>query len=464
MQYLIIGTLFSLLYFSTGVSAQIFWKHKTSDIWLNPETKKRDSTIAFTTMSSYGKSVTAAGVLSNFPSNPIGRRIVFYRSNDGGLTWYEQPHLVPNVPEISNWGITKLQQIDSLHAVGIGDYGTIYRTSDAGMTWHRHDAPVKRELLDIHFSDPLTGIVLSVGYDSIIFTTTDGGEHWTNRPFSKDNIFSCYSYGNGKFSFYRYGHGPIYTTNDNFASLDTSPLIMDKVSDPKGNYVFARLRYANNDTMFAYGAYWPNDTNNAFASYATIMRTVNGGKSWEKPWIFPTEYLAQIEHITSPNRDTIFAGGVYVSNYLISTDHGTSWNVDTLLTDTSYNTSRCFGFEMMPDGHPLAIYGFPGLLVTSIIWRGEYSKSSVEVIEVIKYRTHFYPNPSTGTVSIESVDKSGAEIKVLDILGREVYQGKLSNQGTASLDLHNLPTGIYYIVFNSYGMEFIVGKIALTIE
>lgn len=462
MYRLLFSTVLLYVLSAADVGAQILWEHKTSDIWLNPETNQRDSSICFTSMDCSGNNCTAAAIVFNYPINPIGRT-AFFRSNDGGVSWFEQSDSIPLKAQVYTIGITKIQQLDSLHAYCIGDYGIVYTTSDAGKKWQRRDPPVKRELLDIHFSDPMNGILLSVGFDSIIFTTTDGGEHWLERPFHRDNIFSCHSYGNGRFSVYRYGRGPIYTTTNNFQTIDSLSYLLqiDSVKDPKNRFVFARCIFSGNDTIIAHGSYWPSDTVDFWASYAAIIRSTDGGKSWEQPWVFPTQQFARISYVSAIDRDTIFATGGSNSHYLVSTDRGGTWTVDTIITDTNYQSHETYGIELSPNGHPIAIFGFGLIPYSSILWRGEYITSSIEGIERIMYETRMYPNPTTGIVNIESIVRSKAPITVIDILGREVEKSRLSDEGKLHLDLSHLSNGLYNIVLEYYGKVFIVGKVAV---
>jgi photosystem II stability/assembly factor-like uncharacterized protein len=447
-----------LLSLVAEVQAQILWKHRTSDVWLNSETKDIDSSICFTALSCEGNNCTAAAILFN-QIYPAGR-LAFYHSDDGGLSWLEQQHNVPNKAGITNWGITKIQQIDSLHVVAIGDFGVVIRTTDAGTTWERIDCPAERKLLDVHFSDSLNGILVCTGIDSNIFTTTDGGEHWIDHQFTGAN-YSCHSYGEGKFSFYKYGHGPLYTTYNNFVTIDSTGLIFDSTFDPKFRYVLARCIYGMSDTVFAAGAYWPSDTVLMGGSNGIIMRSLDAGRTWEKPWIFPTSVLARVREVSSIDRDTIFAAGGDNRHYIMSTDHGKTWQIDSIMIDTVYETAKCFGMAVSKDGHPVAIFGHPGFVILSVLTRGEFIHSSVEVTERIKYNTYFYPNPTTGLVRIESIDKSKSPISVVDIFGRELLKSKLSETGKVTLDLSNLIPGIYNILLDYYGKVFIVGKVAL---
>lgn len=455
-----------LLSLTTTVGAQILWEHKTSDVWLNPQTQEVDSSICFTAISCKDNDCTAAAILFNYPINPIGR-ITFYRSTDDGHSWHEQPPTVPFNQLLCNWGISKMQQIDSLHAVGIADLGAVYRTSDGGASWHRRDLPVEKEILDVHFSDPNVGVAVTTGYENTIYTTSDGGEHWVNREYYSNNTFSCYSHGNGKFSFSRYGKGPIYRTIDNFATIDTLPFLRDtNQTIPNNRYIFSKVHFNGTDTIFATGSFRKDSNTASWDSDALIMRSTNNGQSWEEPWTFPVTTLARVKHLTNTTRDTIFAGGGDFSNILLSTDRGATWRSDSLYMDTlTYDPwNKCFGISISSDGYPIGLFGPGPLPIVSHIWRGVYQTNSIEVAQTIRYHTKMYPNPSSGTVNITTSLNTKDIITVIDMLGREVYKSRLDEQGNTKLNLSEFPRGIYHVVIHHYGREFSIGKVALTLE
>jgi photosystem II stability/assembly factor-like uncharacterized protein len=444
---------------TVGAKGQIIWKVTQSGDWVSP-TKHLDSNVCFTAVSCSGNDCTAAGIVIRNPNSSPDKRIVLYRSYDAGKTWKEQSCNIVFVSQLTNNGITKLKQIDSLNVVGIGDLGYVIRTTDGGISWRKQTPPVYRNLIDIDFSDSQTGIVLGGGLDSLIFTTTDGGVTWTNHTIPGNNFYSCRSFGHGKFRFFEYGHGPIFTTVDNFATLDTSSLIFDQSTDPKYRHLLMRCTYTDGDTILAYGKFWSSvsDTVGLYDGFGMIMRTINGGKSWEKPFIWPTEVISQVDKTTPLERDTIFAAGQSNSYYLISTDRGASWQADTVLVDTSYQPYECFGLSITGDGHPVASWSYTPVQYSSLLTRGEFGKSHVEVLEKIIYYTRVYPNPASNSIKISSIDRNDP-YWVIDIFGRELLSGKLSDQGTTSVDISSLPQGLYQLIFKHYGTSFAVGNI-----
>ncbi|MBS1902589.1 MAG: T9SS type A sorting domain-containing protein [Bacteroidetes bacterium] len=431
-----------------------------SDSWVS-STGHLDSLICFTSLSCKGNNCTAGAIITTDPNHAVSKRLTIFRSNDGGVSWHEQPFQIQYPLFLTNSGITKIQQIDSLHAVGIADAGYVIRTTDAGITWRKLPFPVNRQLSDIDYSDSLTGIVVGVGLDSEVFTTTDGGSTWTDRTQpGYSYLCSCRSFGNGVFRFFRIGHGPIYTTRNNFKTVDSSKLIFDSLSDPKNHYDIENCTYTSGDTILAYGRLWPKDTVDIGGGYGLIMRSTDGGVTWEKPSIYPTSKISYVTKTTPLDRDTIYADGFSNFNILFSTDRGASWRSDTIIVDTSFSPSACWGLAMTGDGHPIASFSFDIFPRASILSRGRSGLSHVEVVEKIRYYTYCYPNPAHNVVHISSIDHSN-RYGLYDIFGRVVARGVLSAEGTADIDVSHLPPGMYAVVLEYFDLQFCAGKIVV---
>ncbi len=58
-----------------------------------------------------------------------------------------------------------------------------------------------------------------------------------------------------------------------------------------------------------------------------------------------------------------------------------------------------------------------------------------------------YPNPSNGTVNFDIYNTSEGNLKVVDMMGKEVYKETLgiSTGQTRELNLNYLPKGVYFI-------------------
>jgi photosystem II stability/assembly factor-like uncharacterized protein len=108
-----------------------------------------------------------------------------YGTEDGGETW--EPVSIAG-PEIG--GICNFHKIDDQHLVGVGRVGGpafLIKTSDAGATWTSLDLNAEiAMLIDARFTTPDRGIIvgndsLSPSSHTLILSTEDGGQTWTER-------------------------------------------------------------------------------------------------------------------------------------------------------------------------------------------------------------------------------------------------------------------------------------------
>ena len=98
------------------------------------------------------------------------------------------------------------------------------------------------------------------------------------------------------------------------------------------------------------------------------------------------------------------------------------------------------------------------------IWTGTYGiikysglQSSVSNIDKSKYT--IYPNPTTGTLRIELENETLANsYKITDTKGKQVLAGKLSPSSSVSIDVEQLPAGVYIIEITTNSGEIVIDK------
>ena len=422
--------------------------HKTHD-----EIDSENNAYAFTAVSCYENICTSASFVFN--QNTNAQYKTFFRSTDGGETWVEQDPKLPKARGLADHFFA-IQQINSLNTVAIGDSGLILRTTDGGETWVRRDLPGKLKLSDIHFSDSLTGIVTSASLIQI-HTTSDGGITWVDAPFTSLAI-QCHSYGNGKFRVFRRGNAKIYTTKDNWKSVDSTESLYDaSIDTARSHWTLANCNFTGGDTILVYGIYWIT-----IPETGIIIRTTDGGKSWESPFYF--QYgIEWIRYSTPLDRDTVFAGGGTLNQkILISADRGKSWKINNIVLDTNFTARAVAGISLNKDGNPIIAFaedatfsGYYGILA-----KGVHEISKVENYERIIDNTRIYPNPVSSDLNIISVDPL-RPVHIFDMLGREVLKGVTNSEGKVTFDVSRLPRGIYDVILNHYSKMLSVGKVAI---
>jgi photosystem II stability/assembly factor-like uncharacterized protein len=423
-----------------------------------------------------GNYCTAAGVVVDDQKQTV--RWMFWSSANGGISWSKQDPGLPNQSYLPAEYITCLQQIDSLNIIAgtyreIGNsiYSFPLRTFDGGATWKVQSLGNSLCFItDIHFSNPMEGILLAqkyeydndsvlyIGSNSRVFVTTNGGATWDSIADQKYYQSNCYSYGNGKFSMY-HQNSPILTTSDYWKTIDTVSKLFDSLDAPTNYYRFTYCNFTGGDTIVLYGVYFnfgdQNDTK------GVMMQTVDGGKHWHHPIIFDS--VLKIEKMTSLLNDTVFAGGPSAGYYLMSTDHGMTWRTDSLILDTNYPAYSLKGIAFTASGNPIASYAFQNKFtgsIPSILIRGERLTRSVESSGRLNYNQRVFPNPATTTLNIASIE-AASPFKIYDLFGRVVIKGMVRDRATLTLDISSLSPGIYFVFVDDIhrGIPIPVGKV-----
>ncbi|PWT96546.1 MAG: hypothetical protein C5B52_15590, partial [Bacteroidetes bacterium] len=110
--------------------------------------------------------------------------------------------------------------------------------------------------------------------------------------------------------------------------------------------------------------------------------------------------------------------------------------------NSSGNTSYSF-----IDQHPLSGNNFYRLKMQDIDGAFRYS-SIIRIDEASQFdRFSVYPNPASGSITV-SVPKNylGAELRFLDVLGREYFRRTGINQEVFTIDLGKYPAGVYWMI------------------
>ncbi len=446
MRHFIFVLLFgSLLLVNSDAEAQFYWQTRQKDYdW------RYDYN--FQALSCDGKNCTVAGMVTDNLKDV--QSLMFWRSTDGGMTWGMQD---PDFSAIdgghSNWFLG-IQQIDSLNVVGIGHYGLILRTFDGGMTWIKQDPHTQADLSEIHFSDPMAGILTTTDTTKPILTTSDGGLHWDTIPLhfpAQPGFSQCHCFGNGKYSVLLRGLGPIYTTDNNWKTISASNILVDSTADSTWNsYYFTRCNF-DGDTIIAYGGDYYNG-----GSLGAITRSTDKGMHWEKPFVH--EDIFVISNMSPLNRDTLLASSFGVQNILFSLDKGKTWRIDSMILDTDYSTVTCYGLDW--SNGPVAIYSNDFVILdnrSGLILQGSTVRASVETNIPSNNNAAFYPNPASSEIVI-STHISLKMVYIFDMLGREVRRGLISEDGTVRFHLQELSQGIYHAIILQGGVRLSLGK------
>jgi photosystem II stability/assembly factor-like uncharacterized protein len=445
------------LTFVSGSRAQEYEWHITYPL---PDSGKYD--YMFHAVDCYGEVCIAVGKKRLFVNDGEINTLLCFRSTDGGQTWKEQDPGLPH--QYTDWigtqtdpQLTAVQQIDSLNAVAAGDSGLIIKTTDGGNTWNRLNLNSTRQVYNVNFSDPMTGILVK-GWESnpsdtsnILFTH-DGGLTWLPSPFCPWLAATmCHSDGGESFRAIGDGEGPIYTTHDDWNTFDSTAWIIPLADTV---HVFAACNFKGTDTLVGYGASYIGGTN----PYMFIDRSSDGGNSWSMPDVPDTliQYtgnnITSIENMSSIDRDIVFYGGWSTKSQIaVSHDNGTTWDIENYKFDKADTVPQFINaLAVTQNNEGVGIFGYAASSINpNILARGVPLSSGVVTSTSVQQSLDIFPNPATNTVFITN---SSGPITLTDPLGR-IYT--VPRNGNA-LDISSLPSGVYFVSDMQTRAKFVI--------
>ncbi len=384
-------------------------------------------------------------------------QLAFLRSTDGGNTWIATDSFGVSYAWYIDPPIASFVPIDSLNIFAYGRSDSIYRTTDGGVTWQQETVPTSRLIDDISFSTPDDGFLVVADTVNTVFTTSDGGNHWETAPlpFSMiGGVAQCHDYGQGKRRLFEYYYGRVYTTTDNWKTVDsTAPIISD--SSVANQYGFGHCTFGAGDTIFAYG----NFLNYEDHPFPLIARTTNAGRAWTLEYNDTIDFFGSVHALSEIDRDTILAGISVNPSILLSTNRGDTWKgVSLLCTDTDFVPGPNYGIALTSGGNVVASYGSIPLFGSSIIV-GYPATSTVRVLDTGS-EPQSYPNPANTSVTLSGL-VAGREVHLLDLLGRDMLTATVPATGSLTLNVSQLPRGMYMVMVEEHGTMVPAGRVIL---
>ena len=375
------------------------------------------------------------------------------RTVDGGANW--QLKTAPDAT-YDNY------EIEALDSTTAWIYGTddatsaaskIWKTTNGGTSWVEQFADPKGYGDGIRFFDANNGIALgdpNAGSMTrfVVLTTTNGGTTWNPLPFASapvadsalvevgvvngldltGSIAWFVTYGNGSNAI----HPKVYKSTDKGLTWTGSARIA-----VDNSYGFS-MKDQNSGIMCNINS-------------GSIARTTNAWASADSILLFTGTYgLRSVDWIPNTNGVVIVGGPTATGISGVSTDGGVTWTQKTVPAGVGRLRQVMFinpstGWAV---GNAGAILKWTDPPVVSV-------KNEIGPVPTEYALSQNYPNPFNPTTTIEySVVKAGVvELKVYDMLGREVatLADGQHNAGTFSVvfDARNLSSGVYFYRLNA---------------
>ena len=211
---------------------------------------------------------------------------VIYKTTDCGKTWV-QKQVEPLV-----YGLQDIYFIDDKNGFIVGLFGAFLKTNDGGNTWHYQNLWEKYQKVEyqnfnsVFFTDSLNGWIVGPGF---ILETADGGEDWAEVENSEIiyNLFKVRFSGKNT-GWIVGGDGEIYRTTDGGNNW---------ISQREEKYTFSSIYFLEEDTGWAVG------------ENGVIFHTTNGGENWIRQNVSEDLELSSVYALDDQN---VFAVGAVV--------------------------------------------------------------------------------------------------------------------------------------------------------
>jgi photosystem II stability/assembly factor-like uncharacterized protein len=389
----------------------------------------------------------------------------YLRTTNGGATWQKGSLIPTGFVGYSAGDLFALNATTAFAALfSNGNGGLIVRTTDGGATW----APVTTPGLAttagtqfgaplgfanwVHFFDAQNGICMGDPNASPtsgvvffeVYTTSDGGTTWNRVPRSAGLSSDADDYGVTR-QYSVVGNTIWFTTLYDPATI-TSPARVFKSTDRGLTWT----NYTTNIPNRVDGVAFANANNGLIWNNENLSVTRDGGATWNTQTYSTPFRSADVKAIPGGNvyvavgtDATVASPSLANIGTSISRDYGATWQ--TIDNQQSYATvSFVSGTVGWAAGLlPRAANGFD---------IGKYTGANILSNRNAELQKSLaaYPNPSANgifTVQLASGLKSGAKVRVLDVVGREVATQQLNATAIAAksttVDLSKERAGVY---------------------
>lgn len=193
-----------------------------------------------------------------------GRLGTILHTKDGGRTWSRQESQ-------SKFTLSSISFADAKNGWVVGDGGTILSTQNGGESWEKQESPVDQYLFGVDFVNPDEGWIVS-GYTTILHTS-DGGKTWAVQYEGEDFFLKAVSFCDSLHGWAVGEYGFIYGTTDGGTTWKRQAghyRISESDGEIDAETILFDVKAVDPQTVWALGI------------DGKIVRTTDGGKTWEK--------------------------------------------------------------------------------------------------------------------------------------------------------------------------------------
>ncbi|RSK34644.1 T9SS type A sorting domain-containing protein [Hymenobacter metallilatus] len=395
----------------------------------------------------------------------------FSRTTDGGATW-----VFNSVNGTANYSAAGIHALDANTAFvaqyGAQGGGEIVKTTNGGTTWTKVTTATQFPRTAgfanwVYFFDANNGVSLGdpVGGYFEVYTTSNGGTTWTRVPQS--NLPTPLDAN-------EYGLVGSYFALGNTIWAGTTHL--QDPNDPNSGLPSRILKSTDRGLTWTASPVTPLsggisrlafvDQNNGLAFQGgDLIYTTNGGATWQT-----RSYTGNFNHFdidAVPGTSTYVSVGSSVPTVTTAADYGSSYSTNGGQTWIDIDRGR---YSSSVDFISRSV-GYAGAQTDNLGAGGVYKYTGTitanKGAQTLKGLS-VYPNPSaTGVFEVELTTglKAGAQVRVFDAVGRQVYSQSLNPTAIATqrtvLDLSQEKAGLYTLELRT---EAGVGQQQLVIQ
>ncbi len=425
--------LFALIASSFGVNAQF---------WTEAATGFATPARSLNSISIVNANVIWANAFDNANQlAPIYLVKEYTRSIDGGNTWTAGSiNLGPNSTDMGSSSITAASATTAWISVSPGatNTGGIWKTIDGGTNWTKQPTALFDSADSypnfVYFWDANNGIAQGdpEGGEFEIYTTSDGGTTWNRVPGANIPNPSPIGAEFGYFNRYTVSGNTIWFGTDQgriFKSSDKGlTWTVNLIPTPSVDFALDRFTFsnANKGLLMLY-------------SSATLYSTSDGGATWTLVPKTGNLFNTNIAYIPGTSK-------VISSAY--ANPLGSSFSLNDGLTWVTMDTGIFRGeLAFLND-----TFGFSAGMNTNATTGGISKFTGIPLKNPnFDSNNHIsaYPNPTNGTLYLNSDASQIKEASVFDLLGKQVYKSNFSDLDNVSLDLKSLQSGAYLLKVTS---------------
>jgi photosystem II stability/assembly factor-like uncharacterized protein len=244
-------------------------------------------------------------------------------------------------------GLLGVSFCDDKNGWAVGQYGTILHSTDGGVAWNYQRSGVRSHIIAVHGISP--EVAWAVGHGGIVIHTSDTGKTWKVVNMGMQHVFNDVQFVNPQEGWIVGQYETILHTGDggnnwqrvhggepaaiDFSKVKEGEIVDENFGAEEEVYTLNSVYFLNNQLGWAAG------------EAGIILKTTNGGKTWEKLVSGTKNTLTDIEFNT---QDFGFVVGLD-STILKTIDGGKTWSQERPTVRTHYYgvTFRRYGPEIV---------------------------------------------------------------------------------------------------------------------